>query len=243
MKIKIGILLVVSQMLLAQTQKRLKGTVLFNNLPIANVDVVNDASQISTKTDENGIYFIPVNVGDSLVFISKEFELKRIKITEKDFVQDHFSTILNRKPEELKEVIVMKMPSFKLDFGSKYENQKLNEIEMDKSQAEIKNPFVYNGKTSGIDFVKFGKLVNKLLGSSSKTKEKMSDKTSFGVLVNQKFETDYLLKTLHLEKEKLSDFLKFCEKDSHSKSVNEKSNPLAVLDFLLKKKEEFQKLP
>ena len=73
--------LIVCRFGFSQTEKLLKGVVSSENFLLYNVDVINKTSQKSTKTNDKGEFVIAVKANDSLLFYTKDYYLKRLKVS------------------------------------------------------------------------------------------------------------------------------------------------------------------
>jgi hypothetical protein len=85
------------------------------------VDVINKTSQKSTTTNDKGVFIIEVKANDSLLFYTKDYYLKKIKLSNEQIEQNNLQVVMIKKPEELEEVVINQMKSIKL---SKDENYK-----------------------------------------------------------------------------------------------------------------------
>jgi hypothetical protein len=242
MKLKIALLLFVFQVGFSQTEKPIKGTVLSDNFPIAKVDVVNFNSKTSTVTDGEGKFVLNGKLGETLIFIVKGYDIKRLVINSDMALKENNVVNLFKKPEELKEVLIVKMPSIRLSKDQKFEQSKLDELDMDKIQKTLKNPGVYDGQTAGPDFVKIAGMIGKLFSKEKEPVKAKSPPIAFKDLVKNNFKADFYSKTLHLKEEEVVLFLEFCEADSKSRLLEKNNNQLALLEFLLQKRDEFKKL-
>ena len=242
MKLKIAFLLFVFQIGFSQTEKSIKGTVLSDNFPMAKVDVVNFNSKKSTLTDTEGKFVLTGKLGEILIFIAKGFDLKRVVIDAEMMLKQDNIVVLVKKPEELQEVLIVKTPSIHLSKDKKFEQDKLDDIAMDKLQKTLKNPGVYDGQTAGIDFIKIGKMIGKLFSKEKEIVKVELPPVVFKDLVRNNFSSDFFNKTLHLKEEEVGLFLEFCDADPKAKLLEKNYNQLALLEFLLQKSDEFKKL-
>ena len=242
MRLILAVFLFVFQIGFSQTEKSIKGTVLSNNFPIAKVDVINVDTKKSTITDINGNFFILGKTGNLLIFISKDYELKKIVLNSKLQSFNDLIIQLDLKPEMLKEVIVTKIPSVHLSLDKKFEQGKQDVLAMEKYQNTLKNPGVYDGQTPGIDFVKIAGMIGKLFSKDKEAVNRESPPIVFKDLMKNNFNHDFFSKTLHLKEEQVGLFLEFCDADPKSKLLEKNNNQLALLDFLLQKRDDFKKL-
>lgn len=207
-------------------------------MPLSNVEIINSSKKIFVKSDENGVFQIEANVNDKVMFYLKDYIQKTIEIT-KDDLSKNIEVVLNKKAIELTEVEVIRGPSMKIDVS--YNALKMEKIA--KEQLSPKVTGVYTGEIqNGADFVALGKGAYKLVSKlfSNKDKESYKKVIPFKNLIQNKFSDDYLSKNLKLENDELELFFAFCEEDKNYQLLNEKSDQLELLQFLIKKRNEFK---
>ncbi len=207
-------------------------------MPLSNVEIINSSKKIFVKSDENGVFQIEANVNDKVMFYLKDYIQKTIEIT-KDNLSKNIEVFLNKKAIELTEVEVIRGPSMKIDVS--YNALKMEKIA--KEQLSPKVTGVYTGEIqNGADFIALGKGAYKLVGKLFYNKDKESYKKviPFKNFIQNKFSDDYLSKNLKLENDELELFFAFCEEDKNYQLLNEKSDQLELLQFLIKKRNEFK---
>jgi hypothetical protein len=143
-KLLLTVFLFVFQLSFSQTEKLLKGIISSSNYVLKNVNVINKTSEKSTTTNEKGEFVIAAKVNDSLLFYTKDYYLKRIKLSNEQIEQNNLQVEMIKKPEELEEVVVNQMKSIKLSKDKNHEQGKLDNIEVDKRGAKIRTG-VYDG--------------------------------------------------------------------------------------------------
>ncbi len=242
MKLKIALLLFVFQVGFSQTEKPIKGTVLSDNFPIAKVEVVNFNSKMITVTDGVGKFVITGKLGETLIFIVKGYDLKRVIVNSDMLLNQNNLVNLVKKPEELKEVLIVKIPSIRLSKDQKFEQGKLDELALEKIQNTLKNPGVYDGQTAGVDFIRLIKMMARLFVKEKEIVKVELPPLVFKDLVRNNFSSDFFSKTLHLKEDEVGLFIEFCGADPKAKLLEKNYNQLALLEFLLQKRDEFKKL-
>jgi hypothetical protein len=228
----------------SQTEKLLKGVVSSDNFLLYNVDVINKTSKEFTKTNENGEFAIVVNASDSLFFYSKEFNLKKLKISSSQMELDNLQVLMSKKAEELEEVLVTKTNKVKLSLDTWHEQSKRDEITSDKNPYTEHKIVMVRGRTfvNGLNFAAIGK---KLLGLFSKEKEPKNEdpqEIEFETLAKNTCDQKFFTENLKLKPEDVELFLQFCAVDPESKKLNSQTNILEMMDFLSIKNNEFQKI-
>lgn len=244
MKVKLLVILLtcIHHFNYSQSNKSLKGIVISDNFLLQNVDVINKTTQTSSTTDVKGEFVISAKVNDSIIFYSKEYYLKCIKLSLNDIETNTFSVSMVKKPEELEEVVITKLPSIKLSKDKGYEQGKINELTLDKASKKLRTG-VYDGTIeNGADINKiFGMLIG-LLVTEKEEDKKSVPKIEFKELAKTSCDDKFYLQTLKLKPEEKALFLDFCDADPQSKILMEHPNVLSMMDFLSTKNLEFQKL-
>jgi hypothetical protein len=241
-KLLLAIFLLVHQFSFSQTEKLLKGVVSSDNFLLQNVDVINKTSRESTKTNDKGEFLIAVTANDSLFFYSKDFNLKRLKVSPKQIELNNLEVVMFKKAEELDEVIVEKKQDLKLSKDKKYEQSKLDQYATEKFDNREGYQVMREGTfVNGLNFVTIGK---KLLDLFSKEKEpkKVTPEIEFAVLAKNTCDQKFYLETLKLKPDEVDLFLQFCDTDPKSKKLIENHNVLSMMDFLATKNTEFKNL-
>ncbi|CAN1570350.1 hypothetical protein MCETHM1_03162 [Flavobacteriaceae bacterium] len=244
MKVKLLLVfsLFTSQFSFSQNQELLQGKVINQNLPIKGVAIINFNTKAQTSTDKFGNFSIAAKKNDLLVFISKNYELKKLLVNEKLYDEKGLTVYLNLKPEELEEVVITKMSSLKLSGTKGYEQGKVDEITLDKAASKPRTG-VYDGTIeNGADI---NRIFGMVLGLFIKDKEPPKDKgpeIEFATLAKNTCNQKFYLETLKLKPEEIDLFLQFCDTDPKSKKLIENTNVLSMMDFLTIKKIEFKKL-
>lgn len=244
MKVKLLLVfsLFVNQFSFSQTEKTIKGKVLCDNVLLENVNVINKTSKISTATNEKGEFIIQAKANDSLFFYAKEYHLKKIKVTSGQIDQNNLVVLMFKKPEELEEVVITKLPSINWKVDKVWEQEQRNKIRLDKAKGELKTG-VYDGRIEGgVDFMLIGKMIASLFAKEKKEEKETAPKIEFSALAKSICEENFFLETLKLKQDQIDLFLQFCEVDPKSIKLIQEHNTLSMMDFLLAKNIEFQKL-
>lgn len=219
------------------------GRVLSQEIPINNADVINFTTKKSTLTNENGDFYIDVKIGDQLIVISKDFLDEKVTLLKFDFEKALMIIKLEAKPIELDDVKIRAKESVK----NLVTYDDLAQIRIAKENSPLRNPAVYDGKMiNGMDFVQIGKMIGRGIvklfkGDRDKTqkKEKNIDFKDYAI---SNFSEDFYTKTLELKPDEIDLFLNFCEADSKAKETIETEDEFIIMDFLVSKKADFDKM-
>lgn len=237
----VSILFFVFQSGFSQTEKLINGKVFHEQISMEKVDVVNFISKNVTITNAAGEFSILVKAGDELIFISKGHDIKKIVLDEKTIYKNNLLISLILKPEELKEVVITKIPAIKLSTDKAYEQGKLDQYAVEKAARSLKTG-VYNGSIeNGMDLMRIGGMILKLFIKDKEKVKKSSPKIEFTALAKSTCDQKFYIETLKLKPEEIPLFLQFCDADPKSKTLIENSNVLSMMDFLYTKNIEFKK--
>ncbi|PIF32501.1 hypothetical protein CLU81_3045 [Flavobacterium sp. 9] len=221
------------QLSISQTEKLLHGKVVSQNNPLKNVEVINKTAKTSTRTNELGEFSILVNVKDSLIFFSKDYFFKRLKVSSESIDQNNITVNMIVKPEELDEVIItnIKFPHV----GVANENSTI--VPMGPVSTGV-----YNGSiANGMDFIAIFNLFRKKSKRDKKDQFKFKE-LDFKKLAEATVPLDFFTNSLKLNPDEKDLFLQFCDADPHAKILVQQKNLLYTMDFLYAKNTEFQKL-
>lgn len=235
MKVKLfsTLLLFTSQVSFSQI---IKGKIVFNNYAIPNVEIINSNSKTLTVSDAKGHFSIDAKTNDILIFIAKNYELAKIVINPLIINDKDLTIELILKAEELKEVVITKMPSIKLSSNTKYEQEKLDKYGLEKSAYTPKVIGVNMGTIeNGINFIRIGGTIGGLLKKEKEPLKKMEPIITFKDLAKKSCNQNYFLETLKLKPDEIELFLDFCDADPKSKTIATSKNVLSTMDFLLEK--------
>lgn len=249
-KLLLVLCLFVFQFSFSQTEKLLKGVVSSENFLLYNVDVINKTSQKSTTTNEKGEFLITVKPNDSLLIYAKDYNLKRLKVSLKQIELNNLQVVMFKNAEELEEVVVTKIEGTKIE-GTKFnkkvfdawEKGKREEIKVKKADDLANNRTVYDGTIdNGMDFIAIGKKFFGLFVKDKEPKKESPAEIDFTTLAINTCDLEFFTKNLKLKHEEVIPFLQFCDLDPRSKKLKEHNNILSMMDFLMTKNNEFQKL-
>lgn len=219
------------QLSFSQSEKILNGKVLSQNIPLNKVEVINKTAQTSTRTNELGEFSIMVRPKDSLLFFSKDYFFKRLKISQENIDQNNITVNMILKPEELDEIVITKITFPQVSAAD--ENSTII------PKPPISNPGVYTGGiVNGVDLLSIFSLFRK---KDKKAKEKFKE-LDFKKLAEATVPLDFFTNDLKIKPEDKDLFLQFCDADPKAKILVQQKNLLYTMDFLHSKNKEFQKL-
>jgi len=222
----------------SQDRKTIHGKVVFNEMAIEKIDVVNLAIKKSSTTDAEGNFSIEAKVGDELFVLSKDYYDIKIMLTKDDFKLEKLIINLSKKPIELDEVTINKVEKVNIIVSP----EEIRMAKLAKFENSPKVLGVYTGEMPyGVDFVGLFKKIFK--SNKKKDKEGTSKFASFKEYAVSKFDVnEFFYKKLDLNLEELDLFMAFCETDANYKAIMQREDTLETLEFLTTKNEAFKKL-
>lgn len=237
----------------------LKGIVVSDSLEVENITIDNVTAKKITSTDEKGNFSLMVKEKDTLVFSGVSFKSSVLIITYSHLAEEVLKIKLKVKVNELEELIVRPYTlTGNLETDTK--NLKVKIIDMNLGNMDFSNPLPKDNKTenalknitpgsgnqyNGVNFVALGKMIGgKLFKPKPKPKkmEFISDKI-FSDAVKEKFNPSFFTQTLKLKPEEIDLFLAFCDDTSlKSRDLLNPKKEFTLIDFLIKKSEEYLKI-
>jgi len=220
------------QISVSQTEKLLQGKVLSQNIPLNKVEVINKTAKTSTTTNEFGEFSIPVRPKDSVLFFSKDYFFKRLKISQQDIDQNNIVVNMILRPEELNEVVITKVEIDKV----KLDADAVADVLISKNAKDL----FWNTGVNDNSIREGLRVAFPLKGKPKKKIEPDDDRVKKLILAY--CPSDFFIKNLKIKPEEKELFIDFCDTDPKSKTLLENPNVLTVMDFLYIKNEEFKKL-
>ena len=89
-----------------QDRQNIQGHVTAGNTAVAGVFVINKATGIEIKTDNDGNFNIPARAGDYLVVYSSSIEVREFYISDASFKEQPYSMEVKPSAYELNEVVI-----------------------------------------------------------------------------------------------------------------------------------------
>lgn len=242
-KLLLAFSILTSQFSFSQNEELLQGKILNQNRPIKDVDIINFNTKVQSTSDTFGNFFIAAKKNDLLVFISKDYEVKKLLINSKLFDNNSLIVILNLKAEELREVVITNTPTIKLSTDKKYEQSKLDQYTTEKFDNTESHQEMRNGTfVNGLNFVSIGKKLLDLISKEKEPAKEDEQEIEFAVLAKNTCDQKFFTNNLKLKPDEIDLFLQFCDIDPKSKALIKNHNILSMMDFLSAKNIEFQKL-
>ena len=166
--------------------------------------------------------------------------IREINIT-KDILQKNRIVIdVNDKITELEEVVVTPENTEKF-LDLKEEEFKRYDYTFDKS-TRVSNVINEQGKLQdGINFINLFKLIRENL-KQNKEEENVVSSYKPSNLIREVYDDVFFTSNLKIPKEKIEEFLIFCDDNFPSRILLKKDNEFELIDFLVKQSEKYQKI-
>ena len=241
--IYIIIFLIIGHLSFSQSDDRtwIRGKVLYKNNSVIAANVVNNTSQQATITDDEGEFEIKVKMNDRLVFSSVQYQIRSIVIDKEILQKSRIVIDVNEKVNQLREVVVGPENTEKF-IDLKEEEFKKVDYTFDKS-SRIENQILKSGRfNNGLNFINLYKVIAKS-GSNREMSDDINEITyKPSNLIREVYDDIFFIKNLGIPRDKIMDFLLFCDEKFPSKVLFKKSNEFQLIDFLVKQSDKYKKI-
>ncbi|MEC7877151.1 MAG: carboxypeptidase-like regulatory domain-containing protein [Bacteroidota bacterium] len=218
----------------------IKGKVLYKNVNVEGANVINNSSQRATTTNNEGEFEIEVKLNDKILFSSVQYQIREIIITKEILQRNRIVVDVNEKVTALDEVVVT--PENKEKFlDLKEEEFKRFDYSSDKS-TRVVNVINEQGKLrDGLNFVNLYKLIANTINKKS-NEESSSFNYSPSDLIREVYDDVFFIESLGIRKDKINEFLIYCDENFPSKILLKKDKEFELIDFLVKQSKKFNKI-
>ena len=232
-----------------------KGVVVNEAKNIDNVKITNLTIKKSTVSDKSGEFYIEAKEKDTLLFSLLGFKAKKYVIPSYKFNQLQIE--LDPEVNNLEEVIITPH-TLTGNLEKDYKNIKTTTMTTGDLTKLGPSMYAYDDKSSPanalmpgyydprymMDLMAIGgKMIRLFKKPDKRTKTPVfTSKEIFPVAVRQRVADSFFSKTLQLKDEEIGLFLSYWEKDPKAVSLLEVKNEFDLIDFLVSKNNEYQKL-
>ena len=233
---KIILLLTVVQFSFSQERELIQGKVIYRNINVPAANVINNTSQTSTITNDQGEFEIFAKEGDEIIFSSVQYIIRTVRVNDEILKNKRLIVQINQRVRELDEVVITPDDTDKF-LDLKEEQFKGFDYIADKS-TKIENILTDNRQVvNGLNFVNIFKLLSSLVDSKSE-EEKLSilPSEALPLILEENFFTDIL----KLEFFEVNDFLLQLDLDTEIKELIIKKNQFLLIDYLLNKSDTYK---
>ena len=235
---KIILLLTLAQFSFSQERELIQGKVIYRNINVPAANVINNTSQTSTITNDQGEFEIFAKEGDEIIFSSVQYIIRTVRVNDEILKNKRLIVQINQRVRELDEVVITPDDTDKF-LDLKEEQFKGFDYLADKS-TKIENILTDNRQVvNGLNFVNIFKLLSSLVDSKSE-EEKLSilPSEALPLILEENFFTDIL----KLEFFEVNDFLLQLDLDPEIKQLIIKKNQFLLIDYLLNKSDIYKEL-
>ncbi len=235
---KIFFLLTLIQFSFSQERELVQGKVIYRNIDVPAANVINNTSQISTITNDQGEFEIFAKEGDEIIFSSVQYIIRTVKVNAEILKNKRIIVQINQRVRELDEVVITPDDADKF-LDLKEEQFKGFDYLADKS-TKIENILTDNRQfVDGLNFVNIFKLLSTLVDSKSE-EEKLTILPSEALPLI--LEENFFTEILKLETFEVNDFLTQLDLDQQIKELIINKNQFILIDYLLNKSDTYKEL-
>ena len=235
---KIFFLLTLFQFSFSQERELIQGKVIYRNIDVPAANVINNTSQISSITNDQGEFEIFAKEGDEIIFSSVQYIIRTVKVNAEILKNKRIIVQINQRVRELDEVVITPDDTDKF-LDLKEEQFKGFDYLADKS-TKIENILTDNRQfVDGLNFVNIFKLLSTLVDSKSE-EEKLSILPSEALPLI--LEENFFTEILKLETFEVNDFLSQLDLDQEIKELIIEKNQFILIDYLLNKSDTYKEL-
>ena len=213
------------------------GITTLDSIPMFDVHVVNSTTKIGTISNSNGVFEIPVKVGDSLIFSHINLENKVFLISKNTLSKEILKIHLKEKTFVLNEIVLEKQRSIF------YQDPEITEYKGPKVNAKVLNlPFANTKPKKDFSVIKFrsgglislDNLINSINGNNKRRKklQKMSREDIELEKIRKFYSDDFFITDLKIKKEYINQFLNDCI-DKNIISIFNNDNKIKLTSLLI----------
>ena len=216
----------------------LRGAVVYRDVKVPSVNIVNNSTSRGTTTNQKGEYEIMVKEGDVLIFSSVQYIIREVTVTDEIIKKNRLVVEVKQKVEELDEVVISPENKEKfLDFQEK-EIVKYKDYQFsDDRYSEVRNEALGQAEFRGANVLGLvGMLLNSIFKGGNKDKEKekaIYERTSFNE-VRYRYKDEFFTENLGIPKDQISAFLYYLDDQKPSEDIFLEKNEFLMIDFMVK---------
>ena len=229
MRIKILFLFLSLQFAYNQDRELIQGKVIYRNINVVAANVINNTSQNTTITDDQGEFQIYAREGDEIIFSSVQYIIRTVRVTDEIIKNKRLTVQINERIQELDEVVITPDNTEKF-LDLKEEEFKGFDYIADKSTRVQNNLTETRQLKNGVDFVNIFKLLKTIIDSKS---EEEKESLLASEVIPYLFEDDFFTESLLLASSQIVDFLIYIDSRPNSVDILLEKNEFLLIDFLL----------
>jgi hypothetical protein len=218
----------------------------------SQIEIINQNSKEGTVTNQYGQFGISVKEGDRLRFEAIQYQNFIVVIDENIVKNKKFTIKINDKINTLDEVIVtpydlegnieVDAKKVKTNFYQAPESEAvINEYEGE--QPTIRSQTLTENYTTEQRFIKNGLNIANIFREILSSREVKEDNTlpkNVDVMVRKMYKDSFFKENLDIDEENINEFIFYVEDKGLTKNMLQKGNELDLIEFLIKRSEEFK---
>ncbi|MDO3694586.1 hypothetical protein QVZ41_06970 [Wenyingzhuangia sp. chi5] len=230
----------------SQEIKLLKGLVVNDSIDVVDVTVTNKNLKQSTKTNNSGIFELPVRLGDSLMVSAIHINKISLLITQEIIEKEVIEIEVEENVNNMEEVVLNNMlGTSALDFNvgptTNPDPEKLERIKLQHLTNTDPTRTFQGGNILGL-FSLVSKLFKNKNGKKHLSKqEKRVRFEKFKVNFSKEFGTSFFTDDLNISEFQIDEFISYCNKKQSLYDMYSKDEKLELIDFLIKQSKEYKK--
>ena len=226
------------QLSFSQDRQLIQGNVIYRNIDVPAVNVINNTSQNSTITNDQGEFEIYAMEGDEIIFSSVQYIIRTVRINSEIIRNKRLVVQINQRIRELDEVVITPDNAEKF-LDLKEEQFKGFDYVADKS-TKIQNVLTDDRQfVNGIDFINIFRLLSTLVDSRSE-EDKLNIRPSEAL--PQILDDNFFNEVLKLKSFEVSDFLLKLDSDKKLKNLLLEKNQFLLIDYLFERVDIYKEL-
>tara|TARA_B100001057_G_scaffold462443_1_gene515402 strand:- start:2227 stop:2952 length:726 start_codon:yes stop_codon:yes gene_type:complete len=226
------------QLSFSQDRQLIQGNVIYRNIDVPAVNVINNTSQNSTITNDQGEFEIYAMEGDEIIFSSVQYIIRTVRVNSEIIRNKRLVVQINQRIRELDEVVITPDNAEKF-LDLKEEQFKGFDYVADKS-TKIQNVLTDDRQfVNGIDFINIFRLLSTLVDSRSE-EDKLNIRPSEAL--PQILDDNFFNEVLKLKSFEVSDFLLKLDSDKKLKNLLLEKNQFLLIDYLFERVDIYKEL-
>lgn len=198
-------------------RKEIQGIIRVDSTLVEGVNIVNEATQKTTSSNQNGKFVLFVKEGDILVFSAVNLLTLRKKILNSDLEKPFLQVQLQTESISLEEVIVKE--------DSKITAESLGIIPYGQKKYTVAERRLYTARSGLLD-----RPLNWMSGRTAQLRKELavSEKEQLMAKLEYLFEENFYIETLKIHKDYIRDFQLYCiDNPDFASSIKSKNKTLS----------------
>ncbi|GLB52204.1 hypothetical protein NBRC110019_12430 [Neptunitalea chrysea] len=225
-------------------RKPLRGKVIYQNVSVEGMNVINTTAETAVSTNEDGEFVINVQPKDILVFTSFNYELTSVEITDIIIDNGRLNIEVNEKITELEDVVITpenreKYLNTKSEEFAAYGKYQYEEDNRTKELVNTSMPTQAIGLQNGLNISNIAKILFKKRDKERKEENKPHLKLSEILL--QVYDLEFFVLDLKIPLNKVNEFVYFMDSQPFSRDLLKKENEFLFIDYLVDSSDKFKK--